>query len=220
MNPLLICALILAMPIIASINIFDKKEQYRNRRLKHSKSGFEIAKEILVKNGLDDIYIVEVPQGMYDSYEPSRKTIKLRTQIFHGESIFSAALAAYAAVHALAYKEKNTLMRLRTLFLPAIVFVNKIAYITLLGGIIFQDNNVLLLSVAMSGTCLTFHVLTLSLEYNAANRAKELLDKYKLVSKKEVDYCEKVLSSASFTYVATVLTSFVQIIYDLINIKR
>lgn len=210
----------LVMPTIAYINIVINNKKYNKVELKKNKSGFEVAKEILDKNGLDDIYIVEVPQSLVDSYDSNRKTIKLRTEVFHGETIAAASIAAHECAHAIQAKENNGLMRFRSMLLPAILFINKISYIALLVGIIFKTNDLILLSVAMIGVCLVFHVLTLSLEYDASSRAKELLIEYKLVSRTESEQCDKVLSSASLTYVSTVLTSILQLVSDIINFKK
>lgn len=220
MDPLIICLVMLVMPTIAYINIFTSNTKYNKIDLKKNKSGFEVAKEILDKNGLDDIYIVEAPQSLVDSYDVNRKTIKLRTEVFHGETITAASIAAHECVHAIQSKENNGLMRFRSMLLPAILFINKISYITLLLGIFASSNDLILLSVAMIGVCLVFHVATLSLEYNASSRAKELLIEYKLVNRNEGEQCEKVLSATSLTYISTVLTSILQLLSDIINFKR
>lgn len=208
------------MPAIAYINIIISNNKYKKVDLKKQKSGFEVAKEILEKNGLEEIYIVEVPQSLYDSYDPNRKTIKLRTEIFHGESIAAASVAAHECAHAIQAKENHKLMNFRSLLLPAILFINKLAYITLLVGVVAKSNDLILLSVAIIGVCLVYHVLTLSVEYDASSRAKELLIEYKLISKSESEECDKVLSSTSLTYVSTVITSILQLINDLINLKK
>lgn len=220
MDSLVIFLVMLVMPTIAFINIIVTSAKYSKIDLKKVKSGFEVAKDILEKNGLDEIYIVEAPKSLVDSYDPNRKTIKLRTSVFHGENIVAASIAAHECVHAIQSKEKNSLMRFRSMLLPAILFVNKISYITLLLGIVLSTNDLVLLSVAMIGVCLVFHVLTLSVEYDASNRAKELLIEYKLVNRNESEACDKVLSTTSLTYISTVLTSILQLINDVINLKK
>lgn len=220
MDPLIIFIVMLIMPAFAYINITTTNAKYQKVDLKKPQSGFEVAKEILEKNNLDEIYIVEVPHSLYNSYDPNRKTIKLRTEVFHGETITAASIAAHECVHAIQDKEKNKWMRIRSLLLPAILFINKIAYITLLGGVILGTNDLILLSVAIIGVCLIYHVLTLAVEYDASSRAKELLIECKLVNRNESEECDKVLSSTSLTYVSTVLTSIFQLINDLINFKK
>lgn len=220
MDPLIIFLLLLVMPAIAYTNIYINNKKYRNQELKKPKSGFEVAKTILDANGLDEIYIIEVPNSMYNSYDPNRKTIRLKTEVFHGEGVEAASIAAHECAHAIQDKEKYNWMRIRSSFLPAILLFNKIAYITILLGIILKENNLIMISVAMIGICLAYQVLTLSVEYNASDRAKELLRKNKLVSGVELDACEKVLSSTSLTYVSTVLTSLFQIVLDVMNLKK
>lgn len=220
MDPLIICMALLVLPIFAYISISIKNAKYKKYEIRSHKSGCEVVNQILEEFGIDDVYVVEVPHSLHDSYDPARKTIKLRTEVFHGETVEAVSIAAHECVHAIQDKENNTLMKIRKVILPTLTLINKVGYITLLLGVLLKANDLLMLTIAILGVCLVFHVLTLPIEYEASNRAKELLEKLKIASQYNIEACESVLSTISLSYVASVLTSLFQIVFDLIDLKK
>ena len=93
---------IIFIPIIAQINISINYKKYKNMENKNKISGFEVARKILDANGLSNIYIFEKPDSnLSDHYDPNRKVIKLSTDVFHGQTIAAASIAAHECGHAI-----------------------------------------------------------------------------------------------------------------------
>lgn len=207
----------LIVPIIASVNINSNYKKYKKIKCATGKTGFEAAREILDKNGLSNIYIVEVQGELSDCYDPTRKTVKLSTEVFHGKTVASIAIAAHECGHAIQDNEGYSWMRIRSAIFPMVSLANKIAYITLMLGFIFQVVDLIYVSVALTAISLVFQLITLPVEFDASNRAKKLLYDYGIVDSSENDGVKKMLGSAAMTYVAGVLTTLLQMLYYILS---
>ena len=86
MNIILIL-LIIGLPLLAQI--FIKISYENNSRIKNSKelTGYDVARKILDKNGLNDLLIVETNGYLTDHYDPNRKVIKLSRNIYGNDTI-------------------------------------------------------------------------------------------------------------------------------------
>lgn len=215
----IIYLLLLILPAIASININLNYKKYKQIDVNSKLSGFEVARKILDKNGLDEIYIVEVTGELTDCYDPTRKTVKLSSDIFHGESIAAASVAAHECGHAIQDKEGYMWMRIRSAIFPFVSFANKIAYFTLIAGFIFQMADLIMISVILTTASLIFQLVTLPVEFDASRRANEELESLNIVDSSELEGSKKVLKSAAMTYVAGVLTTLLQMIYYLLAFR-
>ena len=81
--------------LIAQIKVTSSYSKYKQIENKKRISGFEVARKILDNFGLEDIHVVEVNGNLTDHYDPSNKVVRLSTDVFHGESIASLAVAAH-----------------------------------------------------------------------------------------------------------------------------
>lgn len=99
--------LIIIIPLLAQLKIQSSYNRYKRVENNKKKSGFEVAREILDKNGLEDIYIVEIKGELTDHYDPTKKVVRLSTDIFHGETIAAAAVAAHECGHAIQDKKSS-----------------------------------------------------------------------------------------------------------------
>lgn len=219
MDILIIYLLLLIIPALASFNINKNYKRFKDVDLNKKISGFEVARKVLDANGLNDIYIVEVPGNLTDCYDPTRKTVKLSTDIFHGESIAAAAVAAHECGHAIQDKEGYSWMRLRSLIFPIVSIANKIAYGTLILGFILQAFDLIMISVILTTASLAFQLITLPVEFDASKRANDNLEKLGIIGEIELEGTKRVLKSAAMTYVAGVLTTLLQMLYYLMAFK-
>ncbi len=204
--------LALIIPVIASININLSYSKYKKIKNSKSLSGFDVARKILDENGLNSMYIVEVKGNLTDHYDPKQKVVRLSSDIFHGDSIAAAAVAAHECGHAIQDKEGYTWMRIRSAIYPIVNFGTSMAYILLVISIFLQLMDLLLLGIAIILLGLIFQIITLPVEFNASSRALTLLKKYKLVTDEEHDGTKKVLTAAAMTYVASVLSALLDLI--------
>ena len=67
-------------------------------------------------------------------------------------------------------------------------------------------------NIVLFGATTVFQLVTLPVEYNASHRAIETIEGAQLLDDEELAGAKKVLSAASLTYVAALLTSVVQLL--------
>lgn len=209
-----------AITIFAQVRITSAYNKYKKVQNKRKISGFEVAKEILDKNGLSNVYVTEAKGELTDCYVSDRKVIRLSTDIFHGTTIASASVAAHEVGHAIQDKENYSYMRLRHSLFPIVNFCSYVGYIAILIGVFFNSGKLMWLGIGLELVILFFQLITLPVEFDASRRAEEQLLKNNLLDKSEVDSSKKVLGAAAFTYVASVLTTLFQIFRLILSASR
>ena len=209
---LLIILGILVIPMIAQIYVSSTYNKFKQVETDKGKSGFEVARKILDENGLQDVHIVETTGTLSDHYDPKRKVIRLSKEVFDGETVAAAAIAAHEVGHAIQDKENYSWLRIRTFIYPIVNIATSISYFIIIIGFILEAVNWFYLGIAFVALGLLFQLITLPVEFDASKRAKENLTKYGLVSDIEHDGSAKVLNAAAMTYVAGVLASALQLL--------
>lgn len=175
-------------------------------------TGYEVAKQILEKNGLENIYIVETKGNLTDHYDPKRNTIRLSTEVFHGTSIASCAVAAHEVGHAIQYKDGYTPIKIRNSIIPIVNFSSQAGYFAILISFIFGLTKLLWVGIILELIILLFQLLTLPVEFNASNRALKQLQSENLLEQNEISSAKNMLGAAAMTYVASVLTAILEIL--------
>ena len=215
---LLIFASIL-ITIIAQIYVNSSYSRYK--KIKNSKkiTGAEVAREILDKHGLSNIYVTETRGFLSDHYDPTRKVIRLSKEVYSGTSIASVSVAAHEVGHAIQDKEGYGFMRFRSAMFPLVNLSSKAGYFAILIGIIFSITDLIWIGIALEMVILLFQLVTLPVELDASKRAKEEIAKNDFLVSNEQIGSEKMLRAAAFTYVASLLTTLIEI-FRLVLIAR
>ena len=203
---------IIAIPAISQMFISINYNKYRNIENENNISGFEVARKILDANNLTNVHVVEVQGNLSDHYDPSRKVVRLSTEVFHGNTIAACSIAAHECGHAIQDKQGYAYMRFRSLIFPVVKISSYFAYIVLFIGILAEAANLFGLGIALVSMGLLFQIVTLPVEFNASTRAKEELKSLNIVSEKEKIGVAKMLNSAAMTYVAGVLSSALELL--------
>lgn len=209
---IILYVVILLVPIIAQIRISSAYNKYKRVDNSNKLTGFEVAKKILEANGLDDIYVVETSGNLTDHYDPKRKVIKLSKDIFNGETIAAASIAAHECGHAIQDKEGYNFMKIRSFLVPVVNLVSKFSWIVIIIGLFTEIFNLFLFGIGLISISLVFQLVTLPVEFDASKRAKNELVKLNLIGNGEEVGVSNMLSAAAMTYVASVITSILEII--------
>ena len=207
---LLIIGFIISLAAQIYVNVSYRK--YKNIENSKGLTGFDVARKILDENGLKDIYVTEVRGNLTDHYDPGRKVIRLSTDIFHGKTIASSSVAAHEVGHAIQDKEGYSFMRFRSMMFPLVRFSSYGGYIAILVGALFGLMDLIWFVIGLEIVILLFQIVTLPVEFNASSRAKDELAKYNLLNNNEINSSDKMFRAAAYTYVASVLTTILQIL--------
>ena len=204
----------------AQANISMKYSKYKKKSNKSKKTGAEVAREILDKNNLSNIYVVETSGNLTDHYDPTRKVIKLSTDIYHGESIASISVAAHEVGHAIQDKEDYRPMRLRSSLVPIVNLVTRIGYIVMLISLIFGALGYFKIGIVITLATLIFQLVTLPVEFDASSRAKKELLDLKIINSSEEEDVSSMLKAAALTYVASFISSLFSLLRLIIMSNR
>lgn len=207
---LAIIALIITCLAQIFINIMYSK--YKKVPIAKNISGSEAAREILEKNGLDRIYVVETRGFLTDHYDPRRKVIRLSKDVYNLESISSVAVAAHECGHAIQDKENYIFFKIRSFLVPIVNVSSYFGYIAILIGAIFSLINLVWIGIALESALLLFQLVTLPVEINASKKGLEELIKLQILNNEELPKSKLVLASAAMTYVASLATTFLELL--------
>ena len=196
----------------AQISINSNYSKYKARKNVRNISGQEVARMILDKNGLTDVHVVSVKGNLTDHYDPSRKVVRLSKDIFDGTSIASISVAAHECGHAIQDKENYSFMRIRSALVPFVNFVTYLGYFSLIISLLAGITGYLVVGILILVATLIFQLVTLPVEFDASNRAQKELSTLQLVSVEEQDGVYKMLKAAAMTYVASVISTLLNIL--------
>lgn len=197
---------------VAQIYVNNSYNKFKYQSLKKKITGAEVARTILDKNGLKDIKINEVSGNLTDHYDPTKKIVSLSTDIYRGDTIAAASVAAHECGHAIQHKDGYIFIKIRSMLVPLVNFSTKIGYLVVILGIIFSAPKIAVIGLVLLLAMLLFQVITLPVEFNASNRAKKQLIELKLIENYELEDTRTMLNAAALTYVAGVITTLLQIL--------
>lgn len=205
--------------VVAQIFVSASYAKYKKVQNSKGLTGAEVAREILDKHGLSNVYVTETKGVLSDHYDPTRKVIRLSREIYNGTTIAAVSVASHEVGHAIQDKEGYGFMRFRSAIFPLVNFASKAGYFAILIGIIFQLIDFIWLGVALEIIILLFQLVTLPVEFDASKRAGSEIEKNNFLVAGEQIGSKKMLTAAAFTYVASVLTTLIEI-FRLILLAR
>ena len=201
----------LILTITSQIIVSSSYSKYKKKLNNKDLTGYDVARKILDKNKLNDIIILETKGNLTDHYDPARKTIKLSTDIYHGSSIASLAVAAHECGHAIQDKNGYKPMRIRSKIIPTVNICTRIGYLAIIIGAIFSYK-LMEIGIILLLALLAFQIITLPVEFNASKRALNELKTNRFLDKDETKDAKNMLLAAAFTYVASMLSTLLQIL--------
>lgn len=214
---ILIPAMIFAMYAQTKINATFNK--YLRVRGSYGYTGYEIARRILDANGLYDIPVEMVSGQLTDHYDPRSRILRLSQQVYNGDSLASAGVAAHECGHAIQHSESYAPLVVRNAIAPIAAFGSQAAWFLIIAALILNMMNLFTIGIYLFGAAVIFQIITLPVEFNASNRAIAALQSYGLVGAGEEEGAKKVLSAAALTYVAATIVAISQL-FRLLLIRR
>ena len=212
--------LMLIFPLISTIRIRATYSSSLKKKNSMGLTGYDVARKILDSNGLNHLYIVEVDGTMTDAYDSSRKVLRLSKDVYHGDSIAAAAIAAHESGHALQDATNYSWFKKRQSIFPYVQLGEKASYIILVLGLILGFIDLVYAGVALMLFGLVFEIITLPCELDASKRGLELLTQYSLIEDKDKTDAKKMLDAAAFTYIAAILTTLAEMLYYVSRYSR
>ena len=209
---LILAIIVILIPLIAQIGVSGNYRKYKKVKNTKELTGYDVARKILDENGLGDIYIVETTGELTDHYDPTKRVVRLSSDIYHGKTIAAMSVASHECGHAIQDKDGYTFMRIRSAIFPIVNVATSISYWIILLGFLFELLDLIYIGIALTCLGLLFQIVTLPVEFDASKRAGVFLKEYNLATEDESKGVKKMLGAAAMTYVAGVLASALQIL--------
>ena len=204
----IVSAIIMALAQMKVSSAYNKYSRIENSR---HLTGRDVAYEILNQHGLSDVQIYEVKGHLSDHYNPSNLTLNLSSEIYHGTSIASLAVAAHECGHALQHQEGYKPLTFRNMIVPVCNISQTIGWVAILLGLFIGKSSISWLGVLLMSLMLLFQIVTLPVEFDASSRALSILnDRY--LTEDEYPGAKKMLTAAALTYVAAMLSTLLSLL--------
>ena len=178
-------------------------------------TGKEVAQKMLFENGIYDVKVQSVQGKLTDHYNPMDKTVNLSQEVYYGNNIAAAAVAAHECGHAVQHATSYSWLMLRSKLVPVVTFASRWVQWVLLAGILLVESfpNLLLVGILMFAATTLFSIVTLPVEINASQRALAWLDTTGLTRYDTHAKAQDALRWAAYTYVIAAISSLATLIY-------
>jgi Zn-dependent membrane protease YugP len=177
-------------------------------------TGIQAAQRLIANSGLYGVRIEGVGGNLSDHYDPRTKTLRLSQGVANNPSVAAVAIAAHELGHALQDAEDYVPLRFRAALVPAVNVGSWLGWILIMIGLFLNMTNLAWMGVLVFSGGALFALATLPVELNASARAKQLLaDTGIIQSEQERRGVNNVLNAAALTYVASLVTAVLQLLY-------
>lgn len=178
-------------------------------------TGRQVAEKMLNDNGIYDVNIVSVKGELSDHYNPVSKTVNLSADVYYGNSVAAAAVAAHECGHAIQHAHAYSFLEMRSKLVPVVSFASRWVQWVLLAGILMIQTfpALLLIGIGLFALTTIFSFITLPVEINASKRALAWLGGAGITSPSTHGKAQEALRWAAYTYVVAALASLATLMY-------
>ncbi len=200
----------------AQYRVQSAYRKYSQVRSYQGLTGAEVARRILDLNGLNNVNIEETRGMLSDNYDPRAKVLRLSPEVYQGNSLASAGVAAHEVGHALQDEQGYAFLQVRSAMVPSVQIGSWLGPIIFIIGFLVQGalgTPLMWVGVGLFAATALFALVTLPVELDASRRAKQWLTDVGLVNNQEIAGVRSVLNAAALTYVAAAIQAISTLLY-------
>lgn len=205
----------LILGLWAQFKVQSSYRKYSQVRSMIGLSGSQIARRMLDMNGLYNVSVEMVQGFLSDHYDPSKRVLRLSPDVYQGNSLAAAGVAAHEAGHALQHQDAYLPMQIRTAIVPTVQLGSWLGPIIFLVGFFLGSSQIAWAGLILFAATAAFAIITLPVEFNASRRAKAWLADSGVIYNDEMRGINSVLDAAALTYVAAAAQAVSTILYYL-----
>ena len=176
-------------------------------------TGAETARRLLDAAGLYNVQIERIPGDLTDHYDPRSKVLRLSDSNYGSYSVAAIGVTAHEVGHAIQDATAYAPMRLRSGFVPVANLGSTLGPWIFILGYWLANPTLALAGLIVFSAVAIFTAVTLPVEFNASNRAMQLLEENGLVTGQDAGMARKVLDAAALTYVASLAQALSTLAY-------
>ncbi len=199
---------------------FSKYSQIPNSR---NMTGAQAAEYVLRQNGVTGVRIEHISGNLTDHFDPKTNIIRLSDNVYSATSVAAIGVASHEAGHAVQHAQNYLPNKIRSAILPLANIGSRTSWGLIILGLIFSSRigfTLLYIGIALFAFSVIFTVATLPVEFNASNRALKCIKETNLLNSNEYIGAKRTLQAAAMTYVASALTSIMQLVRLLVIAKN
>ena len=207
----------LLLGLYAQFKVKSTFDRYSRIRTKSGLTAEQAARALLSRGGSANVTISRVNGSLTDHYDPRGNTLRLSDTVYGSDSVAAVGVAAHECGHALQEHDGYGLLKLRTALVPVVNIGSSLYLPIFMAGLLFSWEPLQMVGILCFGLTLLFSLVTLPVEINASKRALGMLEG--VLDAEELQGAKAVLSAAALTYLASVISSALQLL-RLILISR
>lgn len=213
----------LILSLIASAMVKSTFAKYAKKGTSSGLTGAQAAALMLARSGANDVKIGHAQGFLGDHYDPTSKTLRLSNDVYDSTSLSAVGVACHEAGHALQHAHGYKPLVWRSALVPVAQFGSMFSYWFLFLGFIsmmFTPVLGMLLiktGIVMFSAAVLFSIVTLPVEWNASQRAKQQMVTCGVVTQSESAASGKVLNAAFMTYMAAAASAILTLLYYLVR---
>lgn len=179
-----------------------------------------IARRLLDHSGCENVSIEPTRGSLTDHYDPQSNILRLSDSVYGSSSVAAIGVAAHECGHAMQQREGYSPLKLRSALVPVVNIGSNLYFPIFMLGLVFSWEPLVNVGILCFGLTLLFALVTLPVEFNASSRAIRALNDGGYLSEEELSGAKAVLDAAALTYVASSISSLLQLVRLLIIARR
>ena len=200
----------LLLGLYAQFKVKSTFDRYSRIRTKSGLTAEQAARALLSRGGSTNVTISRVNGSLTDHYDPRSNTLRLSDTVYGSDSVAAVGVAAHECGHALQEHDGYGLLKLRTALVPVVNIGSSLYLPIFMAGLLFSWEPLQMVGILCFGLTLLFSLVTLPVEINASKRALGMLEG--VLDAEELQGAKAVLSAAALTYLASVISSALQLL--------
>ena len=196
----------------ASARVNSTFRRYAQVRSMTGMTGAEAAMRLLHSQGIYDVTVRQVRGHLTDHYDPRTKTVNLSQAVYSQTSVAALGVAAHECGHAIQDDVGYVPIKIRGAIVPVVSLGSALCWPLFLIGLLMGAPGLVNAGIILFSLVVAFQLVTLPVEFNASGRALRILDGAGILEGNELQGAGKVLRAAALTYVASALSSLLQLL--------
>ena len=157
-----------------------------------------------------DLSLAQNEEDLCDAYYPKKQLLLMSSKVCNTPSIASVAIVCHELGHATQKRDKMPLYKIYSFLSSFTRFTNKLILPLLIFGLLAHafrwpyESTGMIMCIS-AGVLFVMHalvkLLVIPIEFNASKRALNLINKYSLLTKKEIQKSKSILNTAGQTYI-------------------
>ena len=221
---IIIFAVFAVISMIVGNQLKSRFRKYSRIPVDRGMSGKDVAQRMLQDSGIYDVRIVPTKGQLSDHYNPATKTIALSHDVYYGQNVSAAAVAAHETGHAIQHARAYAPLKLRSALVPVqnvSAQILNFIFTMMFFGVLFAGSFIpidlaLIIFIACYGVFTLFAFVTLPVEIDASRRALAWMSNSGVTNYSNHSQAKDALKWAAYTYVVAALASLATLVYFLL----